>query len=104
MALARRAAAGPLSEIRGPRMIPIDKEFRTNGFARAAERDATLLDPESRLVFKAYARGVNKFVEQHQNNLPLEFSLLRYKPRDSQPSASLLISAYFYRTLTYFLE
>jgi len=104
MDLLRRAAAGQLSEILGPRTIPIDKEFRTNGFARAAERDATLLDPESRLVFKAYARGVNKFIEQHQNNLALEFSLLRYKPRDWQPSDSLLISAYFYRTLSNFWE
>ncbi len=100
MDLLRRAAGGQLSEILGPRTLPIDREFRTNGFARAAERDATLLDPESRQVFEAYARGVNKFIEQHQNNLPLEFSLLRYKPRDWRPSDSLLISAYFYRTLS----
>src|SRR5437016_3231520 len=48
MDLLRRVARGQLSEILGPKTVLIDKEFRTNGFARAAERDATLLDPESR--------------------------------------------------------
>src|SRR5712692_11044482 len=100
MDLLRRAARGQLSEILGPRTLSIDKEFRTYGFARAAERDATLLDPESRKVMDAYARGVNQFIEQHKKNLPLEFSLLRYEPKPWQPSDTLAISGYMYRTLT----
>jgi penicillin amidase len=100
MDLLRRVARGQLSEILGPRTLLIDKEFRTNGFARAAERDATLLDPESRKVMEAYARGVNQFIDQHKKNLPLEFSLLRYDPAPWQPSDTLAISAYMYRTLT----
>ena len=40
MDLLRRVARGQLSEILGPSTLAIDKEFRTNGFARAAERDA----------------------------------------------------------------
>jgi len=100
MDLLRRAASGQLSEILGPKTLLIDKEFRTNGFARAAERDATLLDPESRKVIGAYARGVNQFIEQHKKNLPLEFSLLRYEPKPWQPSDTLAISGYMYRTLT----
>jgi penicillin amidase len=100
MDLLRRVARGQLSEILGPGTLSIDKEFRTNGFARAAERDATLLDPESRKVMEAYARGVNQFIDQHKNNLPLEFSLLHYEPRPWQPSDTLAISGYMYRTLT----
>jgi penicillin amidase len=100
MDIIRRAASGQLSEILGPKTLEIDKDFRALGFSRAAERDVTLLDPESRKVSEAYARGVNKFIEQHQNNLPLEFSLLRYKPQNWKPSDSLLISAYMYRTLS----
>lgn len=100
MDIIRRAASGQLSEILGPKTLEIDKDFRTLGFGRAAERDVTLLDPESRKVSEAYARGVNKFIEQHQNNLPLEFSLLHYKPQNWKPSDSLLISAYMYRTLS----
>jgi penicillin amidase len=100
MDLLRRVARGQLSEILGPRTITIDKEFRTYGFARAAERDFSLLDPESRNVMQAYARGVNQFIFQHKKNLPLEFSLLGYEPALWQPSDTLAISAYMYRTLT----
>jgi len=100
MDLLRRVARGQLSEILGPRTLAIDKEFRTNGFARAAERDATLMDPESRKVMEAYARGVNQFIAQHKKSLPLEFSLLRYEPKPWQPSDTIAISGYMYRTLT----
>jgi penicillin G amidase len=100
MDLLRRVARGQLSEILGPSTVSIDKDFRTLGFGRAAERDVTLLDAEARRLMEAYARGVNKFIEQHQKSLPLEFSLLRYKPRPWQPSDTLAISGYMYRTLT----
>lgn len=100
MDLLRRAARGQLSEILGNRTLKIDESFRTYGFARAAERDATLLDPDSRRVMEAYSHGVNQFIEQHKNNLPLEFSLLRYQPAPWQPSDTLAISGYMYRTLT----
>jgi penicillin G amidase len=100
MDLLRRAARGQLSEILGSRTLKIDESFRTYGFARAAERDATLLDAESRRVMEAYSRGVNQFIESHRKNLPLEFSLLRYEPTPWQPSDTLAISAYMYRTLT----
>ena len=100
MDLLRRVARGQLSEILGPVTLKIDKDFRTLGFGRAAERDVALLDAEPRKLIEAYARGVNKFIEQHQKNLPLEFSLLRYKPQPWQPSDTLAISGYMYRTLT----
>jgi len=100
MDLLRRVARGQLSEILGPATVPIDKHFRVVRFGPAAERDVTLLDEESRTVMNAYSRGVNKFIEQHQNNLPVEFKLLKYKPQPWQPSDSLVIGAYMYETLT----
>jgi penicillin G amidase len=100
MDLLRRVARGQLSEILGPSTLSIDKDFRTLGFGRAAERDVALLDAEARRLMEAYARGVNKFIEQHQGSLPLEFSLLHYKPLPWQPSDTLAISGYMYRTLT----
>jgi penicillin G amidase len=100
MDLLRRAARGQLAEILGPVVIPIDKDFRILGFSRAAERDAAALTGEPRLLLDAYARGVNKFIEQHQNHLPLEFSLLKYKPQPWIPADSFAITAYMYQTLT----
>ena len=100
MDLLRRIGRGQLSEVLGDKTLLFDRDFRTLRFAQAAERDATLLDDESRKAMNAYARGVNKFIEQHWKNLPLEFSLLNYKPQPWQPSDTLVISAYMYRTLT----
>jgi len=100
MDLLRRVARGQLSEILGPTTLSIDKDFRTLGFSRAAARDVAQLDAESRKLMEAYARGVNAFIEEHQDRLPLEFTLLRYKPLPWQPSDTLAISGYMYRTLT----
>jgi penicillin G amidase len=100
MDLFRRVARGQLSEILGARTLAIDRNFRTLGFTRAAEREVTLLDAEERKVYDAYARGVNKFIDQHWKNLPVEFSLLNYKPQPWQPSDTMVVAAYMYRSLT----
>jgi penicillin G amidase len=100
MDLLRRVARGQLSEILGQTTLAIDKDFRTMQFGRAAERDLDLMDKDSRAIMEAYARGVNRFIDQHGTHLPFEFSLLKYKPQPWQAADSLTISAYMYRTLT----
>jgi len=100
MDLLRRAARGQLSEIFGPTVLSIDKEFRTLGFGRAAEREAAAASGEPRAIVEAYARGVNRFIEQHQSQLPLEFSLLQYKPEPWTPADTFVIGGYMYQTLT----
>ena len=93
-------ARGQLSEIFGPALLSIDKKFRTLGFGRAAEREAAAASGEPRAIVEAYARGVNRFIEQHQNQLPLEFSLLHYKPQPWTPADTFVIGGYMYATLT----
>jgi penicillin amidase len=100
MDLLRRVARGRLAEIVGPAALPLDRKFRTFGFGRAADRDVSLLNAEERSVYESYARGINRFIEDHQNRLPLEFSLLKYKPELWQPSDSAVIAGYMYETLT----
>ena len=100
MDLLRRVARGQLSEILGPVTLNVDKQFRTFGFARAADRDLGLMDPANRAILEAYTRGVNHFIEQHRDQLPLEFSLLKYKPQPWQPTDTLVISGYMYQTLS----
>ncbi|MGC1484820.1 MAG: penicillin acylase family protein [Candidatus Acidiferrum sp.] len=98
--LMRRASRGQLSEIVGPLALKSDRQFRTLGFSRAAERDFAAMDQDSRALMEAYARGVNRFIDQHQKSLPLEFSLLNYKLQPWQPTDSLVIAGYMYQTLT----
>ncbi|MGO9271711.1 MAG: penicillin acylase family protein [Terriglobia bacterium] len=89
MDLSRRLAEGELSEIIGERFLAADIENRRLGFREAAERGVQELDPESRRVGDAYAQGVNAFISTHQDRLPIEFILLRYKPRPWSPADSL---------------
>jgi penicillin amidase len=100
MDLLRRVARGQLSEVLGPRTLEIDRDFRKLNFSRTVERDIRMLSPEILRVMEAYARGVNHFIEQHSSTLPLEFTLLHYKPSPWQPADTLMISCYMYRTLT----
>jgi penicillin G amidase len=100
MDLLRRLARGELSEIFGEQALKLDREYRTLGFNRAAERDVELLDAESRSTIEAYAHGVNHFIETHRNRLPLEFLLLHYKPRPWRPADSYAIGGYMFETLT----
>jgi len=100
MDLLRRVGRGRLSEILGPATVRFDKQFRLLSLSQAAERDATLMDPESRVVLEAYARGVNRFIEQNQNRLPVEFALLHYKPEPWKSTDTFVISGYMYEMLS----
>ena len=88
MDLTRRLAHGELSEIFGERTLKLDIENRTLGFRQASERALGELDPGSRQMLEAYARGVNAFISTHQGRLPIEFLLLRYRPRPWQEKDS----------------
>jgi len=100
MDLLRRAARGQLSEVLGPATVELDKDFRVLNFSRAADVDMKMMSPEVRRVMEAYARGVNHFIELRSNRLPIEFTLLHYKPKPWEPSDSLVLACYMYRTLT----
>ena len=80
MDFSRRVANGELSEIFGEAAIEHDKFVRIWGFKRTAEKIVEILSPESREALKAYAEGVNAFIESYSEQLPIEFLLLKYKP------------------------
>lgn len=104
MDVLRRVGEGEISEVvgAGPGDLALssDRLFRTYGIKQDAERDAAALDPDSRPLFEAYARGVNAFIAAHQNRLPWEFVALGYKPRPWTPADSLAIVGYMCRTLS----
>src|SRR5438094_448310 len=65
--------------------------MRTLGFARVAAAEVRLLRDETREALQAFADGVNKFLEQHGDALPVEFVLLGYRPERWSPTDSILI-------------
>jgi penicillin amidase len=80
MDMNRRIAAGRLSELFGRATLETDRFLRMWGFARIATDLVATMSADSRMALEAYTDGINGFIESHQDRLPVEFSLLRYKP------------------------
>jgi penicillin amidase len=80
MELNRRITSGRLSEIFGKVALEADCFSRRLGMHRSANDEVSRLPERSKRVLEAYARGVNAYIEQNQRTLPLEFTLLCFKP------------------------
>src|SRR5258707_5549782 len=110
MDLTRRAVGGEMAEIfpasSGPPQAPsrsasitrprkswvdYDKQQRILRLRPVAERVAAQLPARDRAFFEAHAKGVNAYIEQHRENLPIEFRILGYKPRPWSPAESILV-------------
>lgn len=100
MDVLRRAAAGELAEIFGTVAVEPDRENRVLGFRVAAEKCVAEMDAATRGILEAYARGVNRYIIERQDRLPMEFRILGYQPRPWSPADSLLVGAYMYKELT----
>jgi penicillin G amidase len=92
MDLYRRAAQGRLAEVLGEPGLDSDRFMRTLGLGRAARLDLSVISDEARGFLEAYMEGVNKFLQQHGESLPLEFTILGYRPEPWTPADTLAIS------------
>jgi penicillin amidase len=71
----RRSAEGRMAEIAGPPAVARDRVtrlLRYRGPFDAAEW--TSYHPDARRLFTAYVNGVNAFIAQHHDRLPIEFT------------------------------
>ncbi|MGB6865098.1 MAG: penicillin acylase family protein [Candidatus Aminicenantaceae bacterium] len=101
MDLFRRATTGRLSEIFGPDLVEADLLMRA---LRIPEKSQMVLSHQNQDILgilKAFADGVNQFIKIHQDNLPLEFSLLGYKPEDWAPEHTINLIGYMAWDLTF---
>ena len=76
MELMRRAASGRLSELAGSLTLRTDRALRTLGLRRRAEAELATLDPATRGMLDAYARGANAWILQRGRFAAPEFLLL----------------------------
>ncbi len=90
MELHRRTAHGQLAEVLGSIALNSDRFIRVLGFSRVARREAALLEGQPRLTIEAYVRGVNTYIVQHPRRLPIEFTILRLRPRPWEPTDVLV--------------
>lgn len=85
----RRAATGRLAEVLGKDLIDADMYLRTMGFTRTAAAQLPALPPQTRTMVDAFSEGVN-YAMRH-NRLPIEFTLLGYRPQPWTPTDSLAV-------------
>src|SRR5439155_25556074 len=85
----RRKGLGRLAEILGADGLPLDLIARTVGLNRLAATELSRLPPETQQVLEAFSAGVNAWIEQCGDKLPIEFDLLDYRPEPWTPVGSL---------------
>jgi penicillin G amidase len=77
----RRWREGRLAEIYGPKAIDFDERARLMAFRGPwNEREWTSYHPDAERLFTAWANGLNAWVTQNANNLPVEFKLTGIRP------------------------
>ena len=81
MEMWRRWREGRLAEIFGPEALDYDRRTRLMMFRGPwDETEWTSYHPDAHRLFTAHANGVNAFVEQNRDNLPVEFQLTGVEP------------------------
>jgi penicillin amidase len=100
MEATRRLAAGEMAEIVGQAAAENDFQSRQLRLRRIANAMVENLEPEDRVWFAAYARGVNDWLYSHQDKLPLEIRAIGYTPRQWNISDSMLLILHMYRQLS----
>ncbi|MFZ3082721.1 penicillin acylase family protein [Rhodoferax ferrireducens] len=94
MEMVRRLAQGELAEVLGPKLVDVDRLFRTLGIRAHAQDAAAKMDlqsPASRALL-AYLDGINQFQATHP--APLEFDLLKIPKRPFTVQDTLAVSGY----------
>ena len=81
MEMWRRWHEGRLSEIFGPEAFDYDLRTRQMMFRGPwDESEWTSYHPDGERIFTAHAAGVNAYIEQNRDNLPVEFQLTGVEP------------------------
>ena len=81
MEMWRRWHEGRLAEVFGPEALDYDRRARLMMFRGPFdEAEWTSYHPDAHRLFSAHANGVNAFIEQNRDNLPVEFQLTGIEP------------------------
>ncbi len=94
MDLIRRVSQGRLSEIFGEKMVKADTLFRTIGIPQKSKKVLGKVSDELMGYLAAYAKGVNYYIQEHKDNFPLEFNILKYTPEAWEPIHTINLIGY----------
>ncbi|MBZ5556166.1 MAG: penicillin acylase family protein [Acidobacteriia bacterium] len=77
----RREHEGRLAEVLGPAAVERDRQARLLKYRGPFDdSEWTSYHKDAKRIFTAYASGINAYIAQHGDNLPVEFTLTGIKP------------------------
>ncbi len=100
MDLLRRVTTGRLSEIFGKDLVQVDQLMRALKITDKSIKILAKSNPDILTDLESFSRGVNQFIKDHEHKLPVEFSILGYKPEPWQPVYSVNLIGYMAWDLT----
>ncbi|MFX1313664.1 MAG: penicillin acylase family protein [Promethearchaeota archaeon] len=108
MDLARRNVRGKLSEVIGPLALEEDKYNLAMGmeyWANKTLHNAIKMQEEGTIEYMnsvySYTDGVNYYINSHQNDLPIEYTILGFTPTKWTPLDTFCFSKYMSKMLTW---
>ncbi|MCK4700445.1 MAG: penicillin acylase family protein, partial [Bacteroidales bacterium] len=81
-------------EIFGENLIETDLLLRSLRILEKSQLILSKTGPERIKALEAFSDGVNQYIDQNEKSLPLEFSVLGYKPDKWEPAYSMNIIGY----------
>ncbi len=86
----RRTGAGELAEVFGAEYVDRDRIARLVRYRGAMQAEWDSYSPHSQQIAERFTAGINAWVDQNRDNLPIEFELLGFEPARWQPEDVLL--------------
>jgi penicillin amidase len=90
MEIWRRTGTGELAEVFGPSYVERDRIARLARYRGDMQAEWKSYSPDAKEIAEAFAAGVNAFIEQAGDRLPIEFALLGFRPGRWQPEHTVL--------------
>jgi penicillin amidase len=94
MDLVRRITLGRLSEIFGEDFIDTDMLLRGLRFSEKSEKILAVTDENQLAAINAFCEGINQYIKSSCKRLPVEFTLLGYKPEPWEPLHTVNLIGY----------
>ncbi|UCH15216.1 MAG: penicillin acylase family protein, partial [Bacteroidales bacterium] len=94
MDLIRRITLGRISEIFGEDFIESDLLLRSLRFSEKSGKILGILNENHKAAIEAFCKGINQYINSNLKKLPVEFTLLGYKPETWEPVHTLNFLGY----------
>ena len=76
----RRTGAGELAEVFGPDYVDRDRIARLVRYRGDMDAEWTSYSPDTKQIAEAFTGGINAYVDENRDRLPIEFDLLDFAP------------------------